>query len=133
MSNQYTKGDQFNNWTVLEFAGRNKKNEQLYSCQCICGTIREVRRDNLGKVMGCGCVRRTYKERAANPAIPKNIKVKNAQTAKPKIKAKKIKREHSTSQNTNQSPSDKSTNILIARKLEQMALEKELASHYSFA
>ncbi|MDO6426207.1 hypothetical protein Q4489_04245 [Thalassotalea sp. 1_MG-2023] len=125
MKNQLSKGDQFNNWTVLSFSGRNEKCEQHYKCQCICGTIREVRRSNLGKVMGCGCVRRTYKERKANPSIPKNIKVKNAEVTP---KASQVKKKKTVKKvNTTNKP----TNILIDRKLEEIRLAKEIQSQFS--
>lgn len=155
MNNQYTKGDEFNNWTVLATAGRTKTHEQLYKCQCICGTVRNVRKSNLGKVMGCGCVRRTYKERTANPKPPQKIKTQNATTKqnvgrplgrqKPTPKPTQPTSEQATkcrsvfrpSNKANAKPTAKtesekiSTTQLIARKLEDMQLAKELESHYS--
>lgn len=33
-------GKRFGKWIVLEFIGRDSKSEQLYKCQCDCGTIK---------------------------------------------------------------------------------------------
>ncbi len=58
-------GSTHNNFTVLALLNKKASNGQpYYQCQCVCGTKREVRKDNLGKVKGCGCIRSVYKPRA---------------------------------------------------------------------
>ena len=123
MKNQLSTGEQFNNWTVLSFAGTNKKHEQLYNCQCICGTIRQVRKDNLGKVTGCGCVRNTpkkYKTKAATNIINKH-KIIQKNIIKGQIK-------ETLTEETNKPPS---TTQRIARKLEEIRLAQEIQNQYS--
>lgn len=50
-------GQVFGYWTVLGFAGRDGRNQTVWSCKCICGTERTVL---VGSLMGgasksCGC------------------------------------------------------------------------------
>ncbi|GLX85071.1 hypothetical protein tloyanaT_13230 [Thalassotalea loyana] len=69
-------GDVFNNFTVLGEVARPSSNGLAYfRCKCVCGTIREVRKDNLGKVKGCGCQRKVYKKRMPKLIVsPRNRK-----------------------------------------------------------
>lgn len=124
-ANPYSAGDQFNNWTVLSASGRTKKHEQLYKCQCICGTIREVRKDNLGKVLGCGCTRRTYKKRTNNPATPKKSLAKK-QPVKVVVSKQKAKKVIQTESQSNKP----SVIARVSRKLEDIQLAKELDNQY---
>ena len=58
-------GQQFGYWTVIEHTGF-KKGQTMWKCQCICGTIREVRAGALksGKSSSCGCMNQVlFKER----------------------------------------------------------------------
>jgi len=111
--NTYSKGQQFNNWTVLLFQGKDEKHNQLYNCQCICGTIRTVRKGNLGVAIGCGCVRKTYK---VQPKIRKKAK----STSPSKV---------------NKLPNDTAVRrpavIRLDRKLEEIRLKRELENEYS--
>lgn len=112
----YSVGQQFNNWTVLSFLGKDEKHNQLYSCQCICGTIRTVRKGNLGIAIGCGCVRKTYK-------------------VQPKIKqpAKKVQSGNGpvTQQTANVKVINRPAVIKLDRKLEEIRLNRELESQFS--
>lgn len=36
-------GKTFGKWTILEFLGRDRKSEQIYSCLCLCGNIKNHR------------------------------------------------------------------------------------------
>ena len=57
-------GSAYNNFTVISLSDKKAGNGQpLYICRCICGEKREVRKDNLGTVKGCGCIRSTYRPR----------------------------------------------------------------------
>ena len=116
MKNQLSTGEQFNNWTVLSFAGTNKKHEQLYNCQCICGTIRTVRKGNLGVAIGCGCVRKTYK-------------------VQPKIRKQAKKAKSTSPSKVNKLPNDTAVRrpavISLDRKLEEIRLKRELENEYS--
>jgi hypothetical protein len=59
-------GKQYNNWLVLSVGSKGK-----YTCQCICGTKRDVTKDNLGRVLGCGCVRKPYAKSTPSPTKTK--------------------------------------------------------------
>lgn len=50
-------GQSFGFWTVLAFAGRDKRNATVWSCKCVCGTERNVVVGSLtgGKSRSCGC------------------------------------------------------------------------------
>ena len=50
-------GKRFAKLVVLSFYGRDKKNTQLWTCQCDCGKQTVVRRHELvsGKTQSCGC------------------------------------------------------------------------------
>lgn len=55
-------GQKFNQWTVIG-PKRSDGRRQYWLCQCDCGTVKEVRQDNLksGLSTGCGCAR-SYKQ-----------------------------------------------------------------------
>lgn len=72
-------GAKFNNFTVIAvLAKRDGNGEFMYQCKCICGAERDVRKSNLGKVLGCGCVRATYKPRTTKPSKSKPLKTNNS-------------------------------------------------------
>ena len=56
-------------WVVIKDAGRNKNGKAYLLCQCICGQIREVLKQNLvsGRSSGCGCFSSTI-----FPFLPRN-------------------------------------------------------------
>lgn len=57
-------GAVYNNLTVISLSNRKSSNGSLlYFCQCVCGNHKDVRKDYLGKVKGCGCIRSSYKPR----------------------------------------------------------------------
>jgi len=61
-------GQSFNNLTVIANGVKDENYHTFYLCRCICGTQKKVRKDNLGKVTGCGCKRKKskqYKKRSA--------------------------------------------------------------------
>jgi len=68
-------GQTFNNFTVIDNGVKDENYHTFYLCRCICGTDKKVRKDNLGKVTGCGCQRKQYKARAIKQA--KEIKTKS--------------------------------------------------------
>lgn len=43
--------------TVIEFAGRDKRNRVLWRCRCDCGETVTVSAGNLKKTRSCGCLR----------------------------------------------------------------------------
>lgn len=50
-------GKSFGFWTVIGFAGRDKRNATVWMCKCICGTEKKVVVGSLlkGKSKSCGC------------------------------------------------------------------------------
>lgn len=50
-------GSKFGRLTVLEYAGKNQRNQSLWLCECECGTIKEYLGYNLsnGHTVSCGC------------------------------------------------------------------------------
>ena len=71
-------GKAYNAWTVIEDlgnkpTGKNGRKRHFYLCECVCGTRKEVRSDNLssGHSNGCGCLRKkltpeTWKQKDVN-------------------------------------------------------------------
>lgn len=53
------KGQLFGRWTVLEYAGVNKRNKSLWLCRCDCGTERVVSSELLrrGQSQSCVCLK----------------------------------------------------------------------------
>ena len=52
-------GIQIGRLTVLEYAGRNKKNEPMWLCQCSCGNKKEIKGYSLTckkPTQSCGCI-----------------------------------------------------------------------------
>jgi hypothetical protein len=49
----------FGRLTVLKENGKDSKGKILWSCQCSCGTIKDIRGSDLrsGKTLSCGCLR----------------------------------------------------------------------------
>lgn len=112
---QITAGDVFNNWTVLseEACG------QYFLCRCICGTERSVKKGNLGRVLGCGCVRKPYKKRNATPKTKnKPITVSIAKQTSPKKDAP---------QAVPYSERQKSAREKLEERLDDYRLERELS------
>ncbi|WP_165744304.1 hypothetical protein [Pseudoalteromonas sp. Z9A6] len=109
-------GDVFNNWTVLSDNKRDEKGEQYFMCICVCGIQRSVRKGNLGKTTGCGCVRKSYQ--ASN--IPR----------KPKSKAPLAVKKAATNKK-NSAPAyaerTKSPREKLEDRLEQHRLEREIS------
>lgn len=54
-------GDVFNNLTVIAESTRTSGGHEMYMCRCVCGVEKLIRKNNLGVVIGCGCVRKKYK------------------------------------------------------------------------
>lgn len=54
-------GKKFGLLNVIEFAGRNKHGDSLWSCVCECGTQTKVRNRDLqtGNTRSCGCLRKS--------------------------------------------------------------------------
>lgn len=57
----------FNEWTVLEQAGSDKRGQALWKCRCSCGTIKNIVGSSLrnGTSKSCGC-KRTENSRENN-------------------------------------------------------------------
>lgn len=54
----------YHNFTVLkELARKGSNGKPYFLCRCVCGREREVRQDNIGKVLSCGCIRKEYRKR----------------------------------------------------------------------
>lgn len=51
-------GDVFNNLTVIAESTRTSGGHEMYMCRCVCGVEKLIRKNNLGVVFGCGCVRK---------------------------------------------------------------------------
>lgn len=55
----YSAGKKFNNLTILSLSKKTgSRNEAYYNCVCICNKKKVVRKNNLGRIIGCGCERR---------------------------------------------------------------------------
>ena len=67
-------GQNFNRWTVIEYAGKDKHNNALWLCECNCKnkTRRIVNGNNLrrGISTSCGCLQ---KELAKENCIERNV------------------------------------------------------------
>ena len=50
-------GRVFGDLTVIELATKDKNNQTIWKCVCVCGTVRPIRRNDLvsGKSKSCGC------------------------------------------------------------------------------
>jgi len=80
-------GEKYNNFTVIEeLNSKGANTAPYYLCQCICGVKKEVRKDNLGKVKGCGCTRLETRRRLDKMtfASVENKKRKTPDKPKPK-------------------------------------------------
>lgn len=55
---EITINKRYRDWTVISHTGRNGKGEIMYLCRCVCGVEKQVRKGNLGNVIGCGCSRK---------------------------------------------------------------------------
>ncbi|OUL59227.1 hypothetical protein [Pseudoalteromonas ulvae] len=90
-------GGQYNNLTVVAVTDRKASNGQLfYTCRCTCGSVRDVQKSNIGKVIGCGCVRNISKRTGTTP------KPRSSTSKTQKIAQKLIKKEqanHATPKN----------------------------------
>ena len=51
-------GKEFYNWTVIAPGKKDSRNRTHWLCQCKCGSIRNIRQDNLknGQSKSCGCL-----------------------------------------------------------------------------
>lgn len=63
-------GQVFNSLTVLADSGKREFRKTVWSCQCICGNLLEVRGTSLtsGNTKSCGCL--TYRNSANNNTVP---------------------------------------------------------------
>jgi hypothetical protein len=75
-------GHEYNNWTVLEYAGKSNNGHSLWKCRCTCGRIKIQRSCNIksGQCKSCGCLKK---------GINKGIKNANYKHGKSKSKAYK--------------------------------------------
>lgn len=50
-------GKIFHRWTILNYAGKNNLNRNIWQCRCLCGTIKNVSADSLRakESKSCGC------------------------------------------------------------------------------
>lgn len=56
-------GRKFGKLTVLSYAGKNKKGEKLWNCQCVCGKQKTITSDSLRSgTQSCGCDKRKKKK-----------------------------------------------------------------------
>lgn len=109
-------GDVFNNWTVLSDNKRDEKGEQYFMCICVCGIQRSVRKGNLGKTTGCGCIRKSYQA----STTPRKVKNQPAKVPKQNSAALKKAAPPPYAERT-KSPREK-----LEDRLEQRRLEREL-------
>ncbi len=60
-------GLSFNEWTVIERAGSDKRGQALWRCECSCGVIKDIVGSTLrnGASKSCGC-KRTENSRENN-------------------------------------------------------------------
>lgn len=61
-------GQVFGDLTVLELATKDRRNQTIWKCKCVCGLTPSVRRNDLvmGRSKSCGCAkRRRYLENKA--------------------------------------------------------------------
>lgn len=114
-------GDRFNNWTVIGLAGKDKSGGQIYKSRCICGTVRDVKKCNLGVVAGCGCKRKAYKARTK---IKKNKDKKQAVI----IKSNNAQPQSKKNDNAVYVQPTKTARQLIDEHKEQKLLERELST-----
>lgn len=116
-------GQQYNNWLVLEPAIKGK-----VKCRCICGTERLVTKGNLGRVLGCGCVRKPYTK--SQQPKPKKVQTNRVQLSRLTSAKKTAKANQSTDQPKVLTPTpaqqkqaqtrDKIFDILQEREFEKM-------------
>jgi len=110
LNNQLIIGKTFKHFTVLKKLARVGGNGYFYYlCECECGTQKEVRQDNLGRVKSCGCVRSEYRQRVSKQTFNLSSAAKKAKATKPK-KSPKYK---------------PSITLDIETKLEMKRIEKE--------
>lgn len=77
-------GETYNNWSVVAKSPKTRH----YLCKCKCGTERNIRVDNLGKVKGCGCDRKNSLSKQISAEVIKKTSLKNeikAEVAKKNI------------------------------------------------
>ena len=70
-------GDKYGKWTVLHMGEKKEYTRSIfYTCQCECGTIRDVRASALfhGMSSSCGCVKSKGEEKIYNFLKEKSIK-----------------------------------------------------------
>lgn len=63
----------FGRLTVLKENGKDSKGKILWSCQCSCGTIKDIRGSDLrsGKTLSCGCLRNNRVRESKKSIQPK--------------------------------------------------------------
>jgi hypothetical protein len=120
-------GSTHNNFTVLSILTKKASNGQpYYQCKCVCGTRREVRKDNLGKVKGCGCIRSTYKSRTITKS--KNKKTKKQTSATIRLITKAINKE--TAAKVKNEP-EYQYNPMARQRIEDLRIKKELEKQFA--
>ncbi|MFC4699349.1 hypothetical protein ACFO4O_04145 [Glaciecola siphonariae] len=111
-------GKRFNNWTIIKLTENYKA-----LCRCVCGKEKEVFRTDLGKTIGCGCMRKKEFEQKQNgttsPAKSvQTVKVEmpvQQQPVKPKVRVSEdAKRQAEARRKTEKLKED----IALARELE---------------
>ena len=78
-------GQTFNNFTVISNGTPGENSSVYYQCVCVCGQKRNVRKGNLGEVIGCGCKRKQYKQRTKPPIKSALKTLKKTITARKKV------------------------------------------------
>ena len=116
-------GSTYNNLTVRALSENKSSNgSALYYCQCICGQHKYVRKDYLGKVKGCGCLRSGYK--------PKKIIKKKASAAiraitksatKVRIAVKKVEKARTHEYNP-----------VCRQRIEDIKIQREIEKQFSY-
>lgn len=68
-------GEKFTRLTVIEYAGRYRKYEKLWLCQCDCGNTKVVRDSHLksGSVKSCGCLQRENGSKSGEAKRGRNV------------------------------------------------------------
>ena len=122
--------EKYNNFTVLGEACKDPSNgEQRYLCVCICGAKRDVRKSNLGKIKGCGCQRKVYKQRVQSPKRNPKPRAATVQTISSKTQAK-INQIKSEEKSLSEQPYQYQPNA--RQKLEDMRIEREARDIFEF-
>jgi hypothetical protein len=116
-------GSTYNNLTVRALSEKTGSNGgAIYYCQCICGEHKYVRKDYLGKVKGCGCIRSGYKakkviKKKASAAIREITK----SAAKVRIAVKKVEKARTHEYNP-----------ICRQRIEDIKTQREIDKQFSY-